>query len=285
MRRYKYELILFASSILYGSSYAFMPILAQYVEPFTANTMKAFFGVLILIPFSVKNKLKLDSNLLKGSAWLSFTLFSANYLLQFVSDHIDAGKSGFISSLYVVLVPVFAFIFKGTKQSLKTWLSVLIATFGLYLLFDFKGGFTFSIYDFAILLVPIIFVIEIFAIYKYTQLTDPVHMSAVAMLFVLVYNLICALFFETVEMANVIKGIPVAFYLGGPALGLAILLQTSSQKYLNEVLASIIMSLESVISVIFGYLILSQNLSLKEIVGCLLMFAGTILCQIFTDQK
>ncbi len=190
-----------------------------------------------------------------------------------------AGKSGFITALYVVLVPVLG-IFMKKRVSARVWISVVIAIVGLYLLSIQPGSFSITRGDFLLLLCALAFSFQIMTIDRYSLLVNGIELSCVQFAVVAIESGILMLFFSDVTLSDFTAVIWPILYAGIMSSGVAYTLQIISQKGANPVLVSLLMSLESVFAVISGAIVLGERLSGREYLGCLIMFAAIVLSQV-----
>ena len=190
----------------------------------------------------------------------------------------DSGKAGFITALYVVLVPVFGLFFKR-KVNLPTWIAVVLSVVALYLL-CIKGSFSLSPGDLLILICAVCFAVHILVIDHFTAYCDGVKLSCLQFLFAGVISTVCMFLFEEVDFAAIWSCILPLLYVGIFSCGVGYTLQILAQKGSNPTVVTILLSLESVFAVIAGAIILKQQMSVREYIGCGVMFAAVILAQI-----
>ena len=251
----------------------------------------AFVFLLMVIPvsdFLTKNRRKLISKNgidfkceeLVGGAITGVVLAVASALQQIgISLGTDGGKAGFITALYVVLVPIYSIILKK-KTRLHIWISIIIATIGFFLL-CITEQLTIAPSDLAVMGGAMIFPIHILAIDYYSPKCDGIRMSAIQFLTCALINLILSLVFETpLDTSGIYPHLGSLIYLGIMSSGVAYTLQIIGQKNVNPTVASIILSLESVFAVIGTALILGQTLTPREYFGCALVLFAVILSQL-----
>ena len=193
------------------------------------------------------------------------------------------GKAGFITALYIVIVPILGLFFRK-KVGPKLWVSVVIAILGLYLL-CMSGSLQLQKGDFLVLLCAFCFSAHIMVIDYFTTKVDGVQMSCIQFFVAALFSGLCMLGIEGIPdpHAVAISWMPI-LYAGVLSSGVGYTLQIIGQKGLNPTVASLILSLESVISVLAGWLLLGQNMSTKEMIGCVLMFGAIVLAQL-PDRK
>ena len=190
-----------------------------------------------------------------------------------------SAKAGFLTAMYVVLVPVFG-LFLGRKGSAQLWVSMAIAVVGLYLLCMKDGFGSIQSSDWLLLLCAVLFSFQIMAVDHFSPQMDGVRLSLVEFFVVSVESTVAALLFEQPAMAEFVTYAGPILYCGVMSSGVAYTLQILGQRDLNPAVASLIMCLESVFSALGGWLLLHQNLSFRESTGCVLLFAAVVLAQL-----
>ena len=195
----------------------------------------------------------------------------------------STAKAGFLTAMYVVLVPVFG-LFLGRKGSAQLWVSMVVAVLGLYLL-CMKNGFTgIESSDWILLSCAVLFSFQIMAVDHFSPRMDGVRLSLAEFLVVSVESTVAAFLFETPTAAEyAVNALPI-LYCGVLSSGVAYTLQILGQRDLNPAIASLIMCLESVFSALGGWLLLHQSLSGREVFGCALIFAAVVLAQLPLEQ-
>ena len=224
---------------------------------------------------TAERKLLLKAGLVCGT--LLF-LASAAQQLGITLDPSTA-KAGFLTAMYVVLVPVFG-LFLGRKGSAQLWVSMAIAVVGLYLLCMKDGFGSIQSSDGLLLLCAVLFSFQIMSIDHFSPLVDGVRLSLIQFIVVAVESSAAALIFETPTLAEYGANFLPVVYCGVMSSGAGYTLQILGQKDLNPAIASLIMCLESVFSALGGWLLLGQNLSMRESAGCALVFAAVVLSQL-----
>ncbi len=268
------------------------------IEPFTFNMSRSLIAAVVLFFVCVifakgfKNlglKLKEKNyfkNLLLGGFLCGLALFcAANAQQAAFSDETESGKVGFITVLYIVLVPIFSIAFKK-KASLTVWISVFIALIGMYFL-CVEGGesFTINTHDLLALLCAIIFSFHILLIDKFAQKVDGVHLSFMQFTFVTLFSFICMLLFENPSFALIKECYLQILYVGVFSSGVAYTLQIIAQKDSNPTVVSLLLSLESVFAVLGGVVFLNEQMSEREYIGCAIMFLAVIFAQLPSKKQ
>ena len=293
MKSLKNSLMLFLTALIWGVAFVAQSVSAEYIGAFTFNGIRCFLGGLVLLPFIMfTDKKRAQTNdktdnidyswknkkLLTGGILCGIILCIASNLQQIGITYTTVGKAGFITALYVVLVPI-AGIFLHKKTSILTWISVALSVIGLYLL-CIKEDISIQKGDFYVLLCAIVFTLHIIVIDYFVNFVDGVKMSCIQFFVCSVLSFIVMLFTETPDMNNIFSASVSILYAGILSCGVAYTLQIVGQKGINPTVASLILCLESVISALAGWLILGQKLSARELTGCALMFTAIILSQI-----
>lgn len=291
----KGSLMLLLAAFIWGST--FVAQTEAQTEPFTYIASRNFIGTLVLLPviatidiFSKKKGLlpkdfkvlSFSKKEITGGIICGCVLFTAASLQQYgiflyPADGAAAGKSGFITALYIVLVPI-AGLFLKKKAGINIWVSVGIATVGMYLL-CVKSGFEVHYADLILFICAIGFTAHILVIDRFIPFVNGVKLSALQFLVAGVLGLIFMFIFESPSITVILKDTIPILYAGLLSSGVAYTLQIVAQKETNPTVASVVMSLESVFAVLSGALF-GEVMSGREIVGCVLMFIAVILAQI-----
>ena len=211
-------------------------------------------------------------------------LFAASAAQQIgITINPSTAKAGFLTAMYVVLVPVFG-LFLGRKGSAQLWVSMVVAVLGLYLL-CMKNGFTgIESSDWILLSCAVLFSFQIMAVDHFSPRMDGVRLSLAEFLVVSVESTVAAFLFETPAAAEFAANALPILYCGVLSSGVAYTLQILGQRDLNPAIASLLMCLESVFSALGGWLLLHQSLSVREVFGCALIFAAVVLAQLPLEQ-
>lgn len=264
------------AAFISGLSFVAQKLGMNYVEPFTFNTLRCFIGAIALLPvmclFSTKRKCSIKGGILAGI--VLFIAFSVN---QYCMIYADAGKAGFITSLYILFVPVLA-IFLKHKLSSNVALSILIALFGLYLLCA-KGIAHFEIWDIFLLVSAFFFALHIIIVSHYSKKSDAIKLSTLQFLTAGILSL-PLMIYEQPTFNLIIAGWKPILFIGVIVTGVAYTLQIFGHKATKPIIATLILSSEAVFAVMGGVLILGETLSIKEICGCLVMLFAIVLSQI-----
>lgn len=222
--------------------------------------------------------------LFKAGAVCGTLLFAASAAQQIaITMDPSTAKAGFLTAMYVVLVPVFGLVL-GRRGNARLWISMCITVLGLYLLCMQDGFGSIRASDLILMLCAVLFAFQIMAVDHYAPLVDGVRLSLWQFVTVAVESTIMAFWAETPAWADFTANALPILYCGVLSSGVAYTLQILGQRDLNPALASLIMCLESVFSALGGWLILRQSLSLREGLGCALIFAAVVLAQLPLGQ-
>lgn len=279
------------AALIWGTGFVAQSVAADRVSAMTFNALRAAIAFFVLLGISAaaarragsaektaEEKRQARRALVLGGLGCGFFLAVAGNLQQLGMSETSAGKAGFITALYVVLVPVFG-IFLKKRAPVQVWVSVAIAVAGLYLL-CVKEGFSIEPSDFYVLLCAVVFAFHILCIDHFVQKVDGIRLSCAQFLVVSLLSGAGALIFEKPELSGILACAPQIIYVGVFSSGVAYTLQILAQKDSDPTVVTILLSLESVFSVLAGAVILGDRLSAREYVGCVLMFAAVLLAQI-----
>lgn len=291
----KSSLILLLTATIWGVAFVAQSVGMEYIGPFTFNAIRCVLGGMVLIPVilvlkkkketGAENQEKEDKKTLwMGGIACGVILCIASNLQQFGIMEASVGKSGFFTALYIVMIPVIG-IFIGKRPGIKLWFCVALAVVGMYLLCMKDGSFTIERADIMLLLCALAFSFHILVVDYFSPKVDGVKMSCIQFFVCGVLSAVGMLFTETPDISNIQAAWLPLLYAGLLSCGVGYTLQIVGQKGINPVIASLIMSLESVISALAGWVILGQVLSPKEILGCILMFVAIIITQIPIGNK
>ncbi len=297
------SVLLFLTAVIWGVAFVAQSAGMEYVGPFTYNGVRCILGGLVLIPCialldrmqqtsqdkdslirqdSITREKKdnswSDRGLLMGGICCGVILFAASNFQQFGIQYTSVGKAGFITAMYILLVPVMG-LFIHKKVGFKVWVGVAFAVCGLYLL-CMKNGLKLEKGDTMVLICAFIFSLHILVIDYFSPKVDGVRMSCIQFWVCGILSLVCAFLFETPDLGSIVAAWQPVCYGGIMSCGVAYTLQIVGQKDMNPTVASLILSLESVVSVIAGFLILHQTMSRRELLGCCMMVIAIVLAQL-----
>lgn len=291
-----YTLLLFLAAMIWGAAFVAQSVGNEVIGPLTFSGVRITMGGLVLLPvIALLDKmqgrprqpllpLRSNADLRKGGLVCGFFMFVATNLQQIGISYTSVGKAGFITSLYVALVPVFAVLFLRRRFGLLTWCGTALALCGMYFL-CITEDFSVELGDGLMLLCAVCFSWQILAIDHYSPLVDGVRLSCWQLLSCGGMSLLAMAIFETPTLSGILAAWLPICYAGILSCGVAYTLQVVCQREVEPALASLVMSLESVFSVLFGWLLLGQRLSARELLGCALTFGAVLLVELAPAPK
>ncbi len=301
-RERRYSLLLVLAAFIWGTAFVAQSMGMDHIGPCTFNAARSFIGSIALLPviwFFSKKKGRgaedktekktfwlRDKALLMGGAACGLMLSGGSLLQQIGLTATSAGKAGFLTSLYIVIVPVLG-VFLGRRAGGKVWAGVAIALLGAYLLSGSVSGEGFSIAwgDLMVLLSALFFSLHILVIDRFSPHVDGVMLSCVQFFVAGVVSLVFALVFEKPALFDLLPAWGSLLYVGVLSSGVAYTLQIVGQQNVDPTIASLLMSLESVFAALSGWVVLGQPLSAREMAGCALVFCAVVLAQLPDKRK
>lgn len=295
-----HSFLLVLAAFIWGSAFVAQAVGADYVGPFTFLALRSLIGFAALFLFvMVRHTLATaylraqnmegvlprtdKKTLILGGFVCGTLLFFASLVQQIGIAYTTAGKAGFITTMYVVIVPILM-TFLGHPPKKKIILCVVLEVVGLYLL-SITGDFKLGYGDAMILVCAFLFAFQIMSVNYFVERMDGVLLSCAQFLPVTIYSFIGMALFETPDMGSISMALPSILYAGLMSSGIAYTLQIVGQKGLNPSVASLLMCLESVFSALSGFVILHEILSGRELTGCALMFAAVVISQVHLPGK
>ncbi|MDU6030609.1 MAG: DMT family transporter [Peptoniphilus harei] len=286
-RELKASIMLFATAIIWGLAFVAQAAGMEHLGPLSFTASRCFVAVVFLYLtykfFMMKSatyreeKFDMKRTLVGGSiCGLVFTI--AINLQQVSLIYTTAAKASFLTALYIVFIPVIGLFF-GRRPSVKIIICIFLAMVGTYLL-SIKGGLKINRGDLIVILSALIFAIHILLLTKYSTNTNAVLVSLVQFAVCGVISLVGALVLEDISMDAILKSQATILYVGILSSGVGFTIQLMALKDLEPVVASMICSLESVFGALFGWLILSQEMTEREIFGAIIIFLATIFAQV-----
>ena len=289
-------ILLTIGALIWGSAFIFQDLGMNYIEPFTFNVFRCLsctlFLVIVSLIIHLINKKKNNENkinyqnkdLIQGSivAGIFTALAMGTQQIGILLE--GAGRSGFITSLYIVFVPIIGLLF-GKKVSPFVLIAVVFSLTGLYLININGGEFKFSIGSLFLLGCAIFYALQIIAIDRFTNKCDSIKLTAGQFLISGLLQIPFMFILESPTISNIISGLIPILYCGILSSGIGFTIQIYTQKHLDPTVASVIMSLESVFSIIFASIILKERYYIFEIFGCITIFISVILTQIPMKEK
>ncbi len=288
----KNDLLLFLAAFIWGISFVAQRAGMDSLGPFTFNGLRYIIGAFVLLPIIVFQSSSIQKkkymvfqksisytsrDLFLGGFSSGIILFIASSLQQFGMVYTTAGKAGFITALYIVIVPILG-IFIGKKVKPLVWFSVVLAATGFYVL-SIKEGLSLGKGDFLILVSAFGYSLHILVIDYFSSKTDGVQFSAIQFLVSGLISLPLMIGLETITIDGLISGLIPLLYAGIMSCGVAYTLQVIGQKNAEPAVASLILSLESVFALIAGMVLLQERISGQEAVGCIIVFSAILFAQ------
>lgn len=293
MKKLKGELLLLITAIIWGTSFISQKLGMNYIEPFTFGASRFLIGAMglvgVVFVFDAIEKKKLEKSgipkakvlkprdLVIGGILCGVALFLGASFQQIGIVETTAGKAGFITALYILLVPIFG-IFMNKRVGVLTWVGVGIAVIGLYLL-CVTEGFTMQRGDLIVLIGTLFWALQIIIVDHFNDRTDGIKLSCVQFITAGILSAIAAFLFEEPNLAEIITCAGPILYTAVMVVGVAFTLQIIGQKSTPPTVAAVIMSLESVFAVISGAIFLGESMNARELTGCALVFAAVLLTQ------
>jgi drug/metabolite transporter (DMT)-like permease len=277
--RLKGNLILLSAAIIWGTAFVAQRIGAQHVGPFLFNGLRFLLAVLILWPLLRRQNLTLWQNDSKNLFLPGLFLFIASVFQQAGLKYTSAGNAGFVTGLYVVFVPLILAIFLKHKIKTKIWIAVLLASIGLYLL-SITENFQFAPGDGFELIGAIFWAGHVVIIARLVSKVEVIRLAIGQFLVCGLLNLIFAIGFEMDTFTGISIAWPAIVYTSIFSIAIGFTLQVYGQKFSPPSDAAIILSLEAVFAVLFGFLILDEMIGMRKMAGVLLMFLAMIIAQV-----
>ncbi len=287
----KADLLLLITAAIWGFAFVAQRMGMDSMGPFTFNAIRFSLGALILLPLSLiqtrrGNHHRLKS-VFKNYRWpivvTGLILFGGASLQQIGLVGTTAGKAGFITGLYVILVPLLA-LFWGSQTHIAHWAGAVLAVVGLYLL-SVKTGFQLSPYDLVVFAGAFVWAGHVHLIDRYSDKVGPIQLSIFQFAICGVLSAIAAVLFENVTTVGIADGLWPLLYGGFLSVGLAYTLQVVAQRKANPSHAVIILSLEGAFAALGGWLVLNEILTPRDLLGSVLILGGMLISQIFGKDK
>lgn len=280
------NILLLVAAFIWGSAFVAQSIGMDYVRPFTYIASRNLLGFLVLIPviLIMRRNILPNKTTLIGGVICGVILFVASSFQQFGLLTTSSGKAGFITALYVIIVPIIGLAFRK-KPSPIIWACVVIALIGFYLL-CVKEGFSFIPGDLIVLCCAVLFACHIIGIdFLNDKGVDGIKLSAIQFITASIIGWILALIFEDPSIGTITDAWLPICYAGILSSGVAYTFQILGQKNTDPTSATLIMSLESVFAALSGWVIQNEILSVKELIGCGLVFTAVIVSQLPIGKK
>jgi drug/metabolite transporter (DMT)-like permease len=289
-------ILLVIGAFIWGSAFIFQKKGMDYIEPLAFNGIRNIMGATALLPFILIADKRKDKEVLKKEKQSGKTLFKAGIICgiclaaastvqQYALVYTSTGKVGFITTLYIIFVPMVG-VFIGKRFRPALWISVVLAMVGFYVLCLKRGeGFNLQSGDWMALACAFLFAFQILSLDKYTPLVSPLKLACVQFY---VCGIICCILmfiFEKPTVSAILEAYIPLLYAGLLSTGVAYTFQALAQKNTNPVIASLIMSLESVFCVLTSWALLGEVMTRREMLGCVIIFVGIIIAQLPDFKK
>ena len=292
LKKFKSMILLVITAIIWGLAFVAQEVGAEYVGTFTYNGVRFTLGALSLIPVILLfERERLDKAQFKKLAFASLitgtVLFAASALQQYgVELGTPAGKAGFITGLYTVIVPIMSLVVFRRRTNLYVWIGAVLAVCGLLLLnLDENFTLAFGAGEISLFIGAIVWAVHILVIDKFVAEVSPLKFSMGQFIVCAVESLMCALLFEDISLSGIQMAAVPILYGGILSVGVAYTCQALGQKDSDPTAAAIVLSMESVFSVIGGILILNAHMEIQGYIGCVLIFGGIVLAQLKAPNK
>ncbi len=279
------SLLLLITAFIWGTAFVAQRMGMDHIQPLTFNGVRNVLGGVALLPVALylSRGTKITRATWIGGLCCGVVLFIASTLQQFGIAGTTVGKAGFITAMYIVLVPLLGLLLHK-KVPLRVWGAVALAAIGLYLL-CMKEGLALTAGDTLVLLCAVMFSVHILVIDHFSSKADCVMMSCIQFFVAGALGLIGMALYEKPSVSAIWDARWSIVYAGVLSSGVAYTLQIIAQKRTPPAVASLLMSLEAVFSALAGWLILSENFTSREMLGVLLMFAAILLAQIPVNRR
>ncbi|MGI6728341.1 MAG: DMT family transporter [Anaerovoracaceae bacterium] len=294
------NILLLITAIIWGSAFVALQVGMDYIGPLTFSASRFWLATLVLIPVvyiiekTNNNTQKKTDNaevtptaeeikkarriFVVASFLCGGSLFFASILQQFGLIYTTVGKAGFITALYIVLVPIFS-LFLKQRPELKSWIGVAFGSIGLYLL-CITESFTIALGDFVVLMGAFFWASHVLIIDYFLPYVNALKLSLAQFTVCASFSTIGMLIFEKPSLEAIYSCAVPILYAGILSGGVGFTFQILAQKHTTPTVASLVLSLESVFAAIFGFLILGEIMTHRELLGCVLMFIAIILSQL-----
>lgn len=297
----KGNLILVLAALIWGVSFVMQDLAGEFLSPFAINGIRSIIGSVVLFPvvlvmskksgrplFESSKKERTDlivCSVLCGTFLCIATNFQQFGIMLYPETAAASGRTGFITALYVIIVPVFSLFFKK-RVGLNVWIAVILSVIGMFFLCFSNSTGRIYIGDIVVICCALAFSFQIMCIDKYSSRVDGVKLSMLQFFVCGIFSLILMFIFEKPQSENIISALVYILYLGIMSCGVAYTLQIVGQQLSkNPTVASILMSLESVFAALSGAILTNERLSHREIIGCVIMFIAIIFSQLPKKTK
>lgn len=286
-RNNRQSLFALLAAVIWGAAFSAQSICAQYLRAFTITALRsiiAFFVLLIVCLLRRKTGIGTKRDIILGSLICGTALFAASNTQQLALNlGASAGKAGFVTALYIVLVPIGQMFFKHSLPS-RHWVAVAVAVTGMYFL-CITDGFSISSTDLILLLCAFLFTVQILAVDRFSFKVDGLVLSCGMFLVVAVLSSLVALPLEEITLSGIRACILPLLYIAVFSSCLGYTFQILAQKGGNPAVVSLLLSLEAFFGAVSGALVLGQRMTGRELLGCGLMIAATVIAELPMPAK
>lgn len=293
--------MLLIAAFIWGTAFVAQIMGMTYIGPFTFAAVRYVMGASATFVFTcavdifrktpdgytntkLKNSCQEWKDSLFGGSVCGCMLFIASSLQQIGLQYTQAGKAGFITSMYIVLIPIYRLFF-GKRTNVRAWFAIAMSVIGLYLLSVKEASFMMQKGDFLVFAGAFFWAGQILCCDIFTVNSDPLKLSCIQFASTALMSIVAMLLFETPSVAAVTKSILPLTYVGLFSTAIAFTLQMVGQKGNDPVNASLIFCLESIFAVLSGYFVLREVLTLREIIGCAILFFAIVTVQLPDKNK
>ena len=285
MKEYKAALLLVLASVIWGFTFAFQSQAADLIQPFSYNGIRMLIGAVVLSPLALKGMRKRGSdtvyrrNLIRGGLLCGVLIAAASVFQQYGIGLTSAGRAGFITSIYALLVPVFS-IAIGKKVSPGLWVCVFAGLLGLFLLSTGAESGKIGTGEIMLMVCAVLFTFQIMSVDHFAPFVEGPDISFIQFLVGGFISLVFGLIFETVSWQIIKAAMVPILYAGIFSCGVAYTLQIVGQKYVQPTKATLILCLESFWAAVGGSLILGERMTGREITGCVITLGAVMASQL-----
>ena len=293
-QKLKGELYIFLAALIWGSAFVVQKVGMDYIGPLTFTAFRFTIGTLAMIPVLIiarrsrskkasscnceTDRRRISRDLIVGGIWVGIANFAGSILQQTGLIYTTAGKAGFLTAMYLVIVPIILLIL-GRKIHTLTWLGIVTAIFGMYLL-TISGGWGFQLGDLICFLGAVGFAFQIVLVDRFVERTNPLELATFEFAVTAVLSIIGSVLFETTTVSAMLQCAWPILYTAILEVCVAFSLQILGQQYASPAIATILMSMESVFAALSGLIFLGEIMSGREVLGCCIMFFAFLIAQI-----
>lgn len=294
-------LMLLLTALLWGIAFVAQSVGTEQAGPLTFNGVRTIIGAFSVLPVAlvmrksrekqlavpptVDEKKQANKLLVKAGVLCGLVLFAATNLQNLAFQYTDAGKIAFITSLYILFVPVFGLIFLRKKVRAILWPCFAVGLLGMFLLCMSEASAGINKGDLLTIACSVVFAVHILVVDRYVDRVDPVMMSCIQFFVAGILTTVCAFIFEEPSMDGIRSCLGAILYAGICSSGIAYTLQIVGQKYTEATVATLLLSMESVFGVISSAIVLHESMTAREVIGCVLMFVAIIVSQLPEKKK